>query len=296
MLICAAAVEQQREDDQRDHAEDHPGRAGVRAVEPGRALPSGRRAAGSRRIANVTMPTSTATANKSSRKPTDRPAADQRDVEVRGRTARRRPRRSSGPRTMKPQKVRKCATPGTDHVSSLPLAEDLGDLGPQPRRRRRPAGPAPAARCGPAGAATRPAARRPRTRPRSSAARGQARTVTAPPPPTKDPTLPTSNFARPAGPPEPPTSSGPRPPYASSQSRARRSEHASASRSTWSSEAIVGSKTSSVKPASANCADALGRLLRRADRGPRDLLGPLAEQAVVVPQRACDCASSSPRP
>ena len=51
-----------------DHPEDHPGRAGVRAVEPRRPLPAGRRLP-SRRIANVTIPTSTPTANRSSRNP-----------------------------------------------------------------------------------------------------------------------------------------------------------------------------------------------------------------------------------
>ena len=72
----------------------------------------------SRMTANVTMPTSTATANRSSMKPTQAQVPISTIAKCLLNSA---PYASMIVRikTMKPQKVSACAMPGTDHMSSL---------------------------------------------------------------------------------------------------------------------------------------------------------------------------------
>ena len=126
-----AAVEQQRQDDQEDHAEDLPGRAGVRAVEarrpldPGRVLPAAqdreRDQAGQHGDREEVL-------EEADHAPACRSAGCGSPC----RTARRTPRGSSAPRMRKPQKVNACARPGTDQRSSRRWPMTSPSCGPQP--------------------------------------------------------------------------------------------------------------------------------------------------------------------
>ena len=161
VLIWAAAVEQQRDDDQGDHPEDHPGRAGCASRRSGTRAAGRAGALRSRRTANVADADQHGDGEEVLEEADQPPAADQRDVEV-GVEQRapgledRQPEDDEAPER---EEVRHA---GHRPLQQLALAEDLGDLGPQPAPAPRPAGPARAGRCGSAGSATRPAGPRPR--------------------------------------------------------------------------------------------------------------------------------------
>ena len=223
----------------------------MRAVEPRRALPPGRRAAARRSTANVDDPGQHRDREEVLEEADRTATARSAGCGSPGRTARRRPRGSSGARTMKPQNVKKCATPGTDHCSSLRCPSTSRHLGPQPRRRPvqtarrrlpRPDQPGQPPRSPPGHRERGHGQQQPEDKPNSH----------GPSSSHQDASLPAGNFTRAGRPSQPPTSTGLITAYPGHTTASVGQRTASARRSTWSSDGTVGSTTMSVKPMSAN--------------------------------------------
>ena len=110
--------------------EHEPGGAGVRAVEP-RASPERGGFCRMRMTVKTTIATRTATAKKSSRKRNDQAHWSMIGIANSRSNSAPYASRIVNPRTMKPQNVKKCATPGRPPLQQLALAEDLDGLGLQ---------------------------------------------------------------------------------------------------------------------------------------------------------------------
>jgi hypothetical protein len=126
-----AAVEQQRGDHPEDHPQDDPGRAEVRAVEPGGALPPGRRLPDAEHGEHGQRDQH-GHREEVLEEAEHRPGADQRDVEVAPdqRPVRFDDRQEQDQEAPEREEVRQ---PGAGPAQQLALPEHLGKVGPQPR-------------------------------------------------------------------------------------------------------------------------------------------------------------------